>query len=75
MDAISSKDLQEEAPTRCKCRDVVLDMEELTYISSSGLRAILVMNRAVGRDNKLSVVNAKGSVKEVLDMSGFSDIL
>ena len=50
-------------------------MDGVTYLSSAGLRAILALDKAVGRNNKLSVINAKDAVKDVLDMSGFSEFI
>lgn len=74
LDSVTSVDFQAEAVSRCKNRPTVLDMELLTYISSAGLRAILSLDKAVGT-NKLSIINAKNSVKDVLEMSGFSDFI
>lgn len=74
LDSVTSTDFQAEAVDRCRNRPTVLDMELLTYISSAGLRAILSLDKAVGT-SKLSIINAKNSVKDVLEMSGFSDFI
>ena len=71
LDSVSSKDFQTEAVVRCKGKDTTLDMDGVSYLSSAGLRAILALDKALG-DKKLSIINAKNSVKDVLDMSGFS---
>ena len=67
LDSVSSAEFQEEAVQKCRGRSTTLDMEEVTYLSSAGLRAILALDKAVGRNNKLSVINAKDAVKDVLD--------
>ncbi len=74
LDSVSSKDFQTEAVVRCKGKDTTLDMDGVSYLSSAGLRAILALDKALG-DKKLSIINAKNSVKDVLDMSGFSDFI
>ena len=64
LDSVSSAEFQEEAVQKCRGRSTTLDMEEVTYLSSAGLRAILALDKAVGRNNKLSVINAKDAVKD-----------
>ena len=75
LDSITAPDFQTAAVEKCKGRSATLDMENVSYLSSAGLRAILSLDKATGRDNKLTIINASGSVKEVLDMSGFTDFL
>ncbi|MBQ4514610.1 MAG: STAS domain-containing protein [Anaerolineaceae bacterium] len=56
--------------------DLVLNFAGLDYISSAGLRVLLsaqkIMNAAGG---KMKVVGANDIVKEIFDVTGFSDIL
>ncbi len=75
LDSITSPDFQATATEKCRGRSATLDMENVSYLSSAGLRAILSLDKATGRDNKLAIINASGSVKDVLDMSGFTDYL
>lgn len=75
LDSVSSAEFQDEALQRCKGRQTTLDLDGVTYLSSAGLRAILALDRAVGKGNRLSVINAKDNVKDVLDMSGYSDFI
>ena len=74
LDTVTSPEFLQKAQALCDGRRIVLDLERLEYISSAGLRAILALDKAVG-SNKLSIINAKDSVKDVLDMSGFSDFI
>ena len=71
LDSVSSGGFQSHAIERCKGKPTTLG---ISYLSSAGLRAILALDKAVG-DNKLTIINAKDSVKDVLDMSGFSDFI
>ena len=52
--------------------ELVLDMEDLEYISSAGLRVILRLRKA---EQKLSLVNVSSAVYEILEMTGFAEML
>ena len=55
---------------------LVLDLEELSYISSAGLRAILFAARQFeGKSVKLAVCSLRDSVGEVFRISGFDKIV
>ena len=55
---------------------VVIDLGDVPYMSSAGLRLLLTAHKTMlGKGGELQVANAQPSVKEVLDIIGFSDIL
>lgn len=55
--------------------DIELDCTDFTYISSSGLRLFLTLQKSVlSRGGKLAIKNMKPEIKEVFDMTGFSKI-
>ena len=51
---------------------IVLDAADLTYISSAGLRVILRLKKACPA---LKIVNVSREVYEILDMTGFTEML
>lgn len=51
---------------------MVLDMERVDYISSAGLRAILYADNLMSVKNGVIIKNVNESVREILDISGFS---
>ena len=54
----------------------LLDMEQLTYISSAGLRVILLIARTLqGKSTKFAVCSLSDSVREVFEISGFDKIV
>jgi anti-anti-sigma factor len=56
-------------------RDVILDCSELKYISSSGLRVFLIaQKRANALKGKLHISNMQPAIREIFDISGFSNI-
>lgn len=53
----------------------VVDFEALDYISSAGLRGLLVTAKLLkAKGGKVRFANVKGTVKEVFDISGFGSI-
>lgn len=57
-------------------RKVVLDLERLDYISSAGLRVVLVLAKRLKQDaGALVLCNIQPHVREVFDISGFLSIL
>ncbi len=57
-------------------RAVIIDLVNLTYISSAGLRAILLTAKSLrGKDTELAVCSLTGPVREVFQISGFDQIL
>jgi anti-sigma B factor antagonist len=54
---------------------LVLDLADLAYISSSGLRALLTARRAAhARKGDVLISSMKRSVRDVFDMVGFSAV-
>ena len=51
----------------------IIDLNELDYISSAGLRSILVASKQLkAKSGRLSLCALKGSVKDVFDISGLT---
>ena len=55
---------------------LVLDLTTLDYISSAGLRVLLVAQKEMNKKKgQLSLTHVNESVMEVLEVTGFTDIL
>ena len=54
---------------------LVLDLKDLQYISSAGLRVLLSAQKTMNRQGSMVVRNASADIKEIFDVTGFSDIL
>ena len=50
----------------------VLDADKLEYISSAGLRVLLKLRK---EEPKLAIINVSSEVYEILDMTGFTDMI
>jgi uncharacterized protein (TIGR02172 family) len=53
-------------------KSVVVDMTDLTYISSTGLRIMLKLRK---RFSDLKVINVSSEVYEIFDVTGFSEMM
>lgn len=57
-------------------RRIVIDLSQIDYISSAGLRVVLMLVKQLkGSNGSLVLCGMKPSIKEVFDISGFSKIL
>ena len=52
---------------------VMIDCKNLVYISSAGLRVLLSLNKKM--KNYVKLINVQEVVMEVLEVTGFADIL
>lgn len=54
---------------------IEMDCADFTYISSSGLRILLTLQKSMmARKGSLVLLNMRDEIKEVFDMTGFSAI-
>lgn len=77
VDSISAPDLIsefEDLLAKNTIRAVDADMKDLQYISSAGLRFILMMKKSVA-DKTVSVKNVNEEVMSILEMTGFTQIV
>lgn len=52
-----------------------LDLAALEYISSAGLRVLLSARKVMNRQGEMVLRNVNETVMEILEVTGFSDIL
>ena len=74
LDSLTSQDLQSELSQRISGGDtaILLDLKDLEYISSAGLRVLLLAGKELkAKNGQLSLCALKENVREVLEISGF----
>ena len=54
--------------------DLTFDMTKLEYISSAGLRSLLSAHKKVSANGTMKIANASDEVKEIFDITGFSQV-
>ena len=55
--------------------DLVLDMKKVTYVSSAGLRVLLKLQKIMFNQGKMKLIGVNDIVMEVLEITGFANIL
>ena len=72
VDTITAPEL-EAAVVLDGVEELVFDLAQVDYISSAGLRVLLSAQKKMA-GKSMKIANSKPAVKEVFDITGFSDI-
>ena len=75
LDTNTSVELEDKIQELEGTEELILDFEKLYYISSAGLRVLLSMQKLMNKQGSMKIINATDTVKDVFDVTGFSDIL
>jgi len=78
MDTNTSPEFQKEMETYYSKEGfkMILDFDQLDFVSSAGLRVLLlIQKKSKALNGSLVIKNVKPEIQEVFDMTGFSDIL
>ena len=55
--------------------DLVIDLKEVAYVSSAGLRVLLSAQKVMNRQGNMVIKNVNEEVMEIFEVTGFVDIL
>ena len=76
VDTLTATDLlkafQEASP---ETDSIELDLENVPYISSAGLRVLLIMRKSVKDQSQFTVFHVQPEVEKILKMTGFDNLL
>ena len=76
LDTVTAPQLEAELEKILSDSDaLMLDMANLEYISSAGLRVILKAQKAMNTKGTMKLIHVGESIMEVFDITGFSDFL
>ena len=73
VDSTNAAQFEEELLSAISGQDLTMDAEELTYISSAGLRVLLKAKKKMG--GQLVLENVSPDVFDILEVTGFTEIL
>ena len=57
------------------CKELILDMNALAYVSSAGLRVILKAQKYMNTKGRMKLIGVNENVMEDFEITGFLDIL
>ncbi len=78
VDGTNAAEFQDELipVTDGSSQSVILDLGELSYISSAGLRVILLIARTFrAKEATFTICSPTESIREIFEISGFSQII
>ena len=75
LDTNTSPELDSKMNELEGIEEVIIDMKELDYISSAGLRVLLSMQKVMNKQGKMTIINVCENVMDIFEVTGFSDIL
>ena len=78
LDTITSPQLEEEINSFSleNIETVILDLKELEYISSAGLRVVLMTHKKMNKlGGQLKLINVNDMILNIFDMTGMSEFL
>ncbi|MCI6825078.1 MAG: STAS domain-containing protein [Ruminococcus bromii] len=78
LDTITSPQLEEEINSFSleNIETVILDLKELEYISSAGLRVVLMIHKKMNKlGGQLKLINVNDMILNIFDMTGMSEFL
>ena len=76
LDTTTAPQLEEELKQSiADVTELVMDFEALEYISSAGLRVLLSAQKIMNKQGEMRLTGVTEAVREVFDITGFSDIL
>ena len=55
--------------------DLTIDLEQTVYISSAGLRVLLIAQKQMNRQGSMRIIHANADLAEIFEVTGFNEIL
>jgi anti-sigma B factor antagonist len=72
IDTVTAPELEKYALDHMEgITEMALDLADVEYVSSAGLRALLQIHKDMSKQGKLKLLNINTAVKEIFGMTGF----
>ena len=76
LDTLTAPEFEKKVePALDGITDLTIDLKDLEYISSAGLRALLGLAQTMEDKGQMKVTNPNDAVMDVFSVTGFDDIL
>ncbi len=75
LDAQTSPEFDEDIKTSLTgINELVIDLAQLAYISSAGLRTFFTCSKVMKKQGKMIIRNANSTIMEILKTTGFTQL-
>jgi anti-sigma B factor antagonist len=74
LDTVTSPQLEAELDFK-GVEKLVFNFDKLDYISSAGLRLLLMAQKTMNKQGEMVITNVNETIMEVFEITGFCDIL
>lgn len=76
LDTTTAPELEESLKDSIdEAKELILDLENLEYMSSAGLRVLLSAQKQMSQQGSMKVINVNDTIKEIFEVTGFDSIL
>lgn len=76
LDTVTAPELEASLENELdEVTDLVIDLGELEYMSSAGLRVMLALQKRMSKQGQMKVVKVNDTIMEIFEITGFRDIL
>ena len=76
LDTVTAPSLEAELKANLDgVQELVLDFQALEYISSAGLRVLLMAQKTMNKQGSMVIRNVNETIAEVFEITGFADML
>lgn len=76
VDTTNAKEFEDEVSSSLDgIKSLIMDFSDLEYISSAGLRVLLIAIKRMNKQGSMVIRNANEMVKEIFEVTGFSDMV
>ena len=76
LDTVTAPSLEAELKANLDgIQELVLDFQKLEYISSAGLRVLLMAQKTMNKQGSMVIRNVNETIAEVFEITGFADML
>lgn len=76
LDTLTSPELEKEVDSALDgITNLVVDLKNLEYISSAGLRVLLGVAQVMEDQGDMKVINVSSEVKDIFEVTGFDEVL
>ena len=76
VDTTTAPELEKEINNSiANVENFVIDFSKVEYISSAGLRVLLVAQKTMNKQGSMKITNVSSDIMEIFEVTGFVDIL